>query len=192
MEDVLHAIRVKGIASRAAVGVATGRPLEEVDACLAESERRELAFQRPSKKRPGWVLTESGREHHAHWLREAHTAHALDTLAGHYDGFLAVNSEVKGVSARWQSAPDEAMRFDLMDRIEALHEQAAPVLQGAAFCVPRYGRYGERLRAALEKLEEDPRYFVSPLVDSYHTVWFECHEDFLLTLGRTRAGEGSQ
>ncbi len=44
----------------------------------------------------------------------------------------------------------------------------------------------------MEKIEDDPRYFVSPLVDSYHSVWFECHEDFLLTLGRTRAGEGSE
>ena len=32
---------------------------------------------------------------------------------------------------------------------------------------------------------------VSPAVDSYHTVWFEAHEDFLLTLGRTREQKGS-
>ena len=66
------------------------------------------------------------------------------------------------------------------------------VPQARAGIVERFGRYGDRLSVALEKLDEDPRYFVSPQVDSYHTVWFECHEDFLLTLGRTRRGEGSE
>ena len=56
---------------------------------------------------------------------------------------------------------------------------------------PRFTRYGERLSEALEQVETDPRFMVSPAVDSYHTVWFEAHEDFLLTLGRTREAEGS-
>jgi hypothetical protein len=32
-------------------------------------------------------------------------------------------------------------------------------------------------------------WFTSPLVDSYHTVWFELHEDLLATLGLERAEE---
>jgi hypothetical protein len=28
--------------------------------------------------------------------------------------------------------------------------------------------------------------FTAPLVESYHTVWFELHQDLLLTLGRQR------
>ena len=192
MNDVLHAVRVKGIATEDGLAVATGLPREEIEQRLAELQSEDLVLQRPSRKRPGWVVTESGREHHAQWLREAHDAATLERLAGEYEGFLAVNAEVKAVSARWQSAATDADRFDLMDRIEDLHEQVAPVLDRAGSTVGRYGRYRARLGEALEKLEDDPRYFVSPRVDSYHTVWFECHEDFLLTLGRTRAGEGSE
>lgn len=34
---------------------------------------------------------------------------------------------------------------------------------------------------------------LSPLLAmAYHNVWFECHEDFLVTLGRTRAEESSE
>lgn len=192
MSELLHAIRVKGIAPTEGLVVATGLDRGELEAGLAELERDGLILQRPSKKRPGWVLTEEGRARHAAWLEQAHDEETKAALAEHYEGFLVVNAEVKGISARWQSAGGDAERFDLIDRIESLHEQAAPVLERAGGVVPRYGRYGDRLEAALEKLDEDPRYFVSPLVDSYHTVWFECHEDFLLTLGRTRAEEGSE
>lgn len=192
MNAVLHAVRVKGIASEAAIVDATGLTLGEVEKELAVLEADEHVLRRPSKKHPGWVLTESGREHHLAELAAAHDDAARAEIAEHYEGFLAVNAQVKTVSAKWQHATDDAARFDLIDRIETLHGQAAPVLQRAGAAAERYGRYGVRLGAALEKLEDDQRYFVSPLVDSYHTVWFECHEDFLLTLGRTRAGEGSE
>lgn len=191
MNAVLHAIRVKGIASPAAIADATGLPVEQVEQELAILEADELALQRPSRKRPGWVLTEQGRDAHSAQLAAAHDDAQRGEIASHYEGFLAVNAQVKAVSAKWQHATDDATRFDLIDRIEALHGHAAPVLERAGAAAERYGRYGARLGAALEKLEDDQRYFVSPLVDSYHTVWFECHEDFLLTLGRTRAGEGS-
>jgi len=192
VNHVLHAIRVKGIASEASIVDATGLTLDEIEQELAMLEADELALRRPSRKRPGWVLTEVGRERHAADLASAHDEAILQDIATHYEGFLAVNAQVKTVSAKWQHATDDAARFDLIDRIETLHGRAAPVLERAGAAAERYGRYGARLGAALEKLEEDQRYFVSPLVDSYHTVWFECHEDFLLTLGRTRAGEGSE
>jgi hypothetical protein len=57
--------------------------------------------------------------------------------------------------------------------------------------VPRFGAYARRLEASLDKAATDPRFVVSPAVDSFHTVWFECHEDYLLMLGRSREQEGS-
>ena len=192
MNEVLHAVRVKGIATPAAVCAATGLEQPEVEQELAALEAAGLALQRPSRKRPGWVLTETGREQHARDLAAAHDEAAREDIAKQYEGFLAVNAQVKTVSAKWQHATDDAARFELIDRIEDLHGKAAPVLERAGAVADRFSRYGTRLGAALEQLEEDQRYFVSPLVDSYHTVWFECHEDFLLTLGRTRAQEGSE
>ena len=190
MDDVLHALRVKGIATPEALAEATGLDPETVLAHLRELEAEGVAFERPSRKRPGWVLSEQGRDRHAAELLAAHPADGREQLAGLYDGFLALNNDVKGLSARWQHADDD--RFDLLGKLEDVHVLADRALTKTGDEVPRFARYNRRLAVALEKIEDDPRYFVSPKVDSYHTVWFECHEDFLLTLGRTRAEEGSE
>lgn len=190
--DVLHALRVKGIAAPDALADALGVPVETVADRLATLDADGLAFERPSRKRPGWVVSESGRDAHAEWLATGTDDATRARLDEHYQRFLAVNAEVKGLSARWQSVTDDAERFDLTERLEIAHERAVPALAGAGTVIARYGRYPERLQEALDRIHDDPRYFVSPRVDSYHTVWFECHEDFLLTLGRTRAEEGSE
>jgi hypothetical protein len=33
----------------------------------------------------------------------------------------------------------------------------------------------------------DAAYFAAPMIASYHTVWFELHEDLLATLGIARS-----
>jgi hypothetical protein len=54
----------------------------------------------------------------------------------------------------------------------------------------RFGRYEDRLSAAVARVEAgDHDWFTKPLIDSYHTVWFELHEDLLSTLGKERASE---
>lgn len=51
--------------------------------------------------------------------------------------------------------------------------------------VPRFARYGERLSAAFERVEEGEMHYLSdPDVDSLRSIWVEFHNDVLLTLGR--------
>jgi hypothetical protein len=192
MDDVLHALRVKGIATPEALAEATGMAPDAVLAHLRELDAEGVAFERPSRKRPGWVLSEAGRDRHAAEIAQAHPPEHREELAELYEGFLDLNNDVKGLSARWQHAASDDDRFDLLGKLEDVHVLADKALAATGEVVPRFGRYNRRLGIALEKIEDDPRYFVSPKVDSYHTVWFECHEDFLLTLGRTRAEEGSE
>ena len=46
--------------------------------------------------------------------------------------------------------------------------------------------------AALARLHAgDKDWFTKPLIDSYHTVWFQLHEDLLTTLGIERSQEGA-
>jgi hypothetical protein len=64
------------------------------------------------------------------------------------------------------------------------------VLVDLAACVERYGSYGDRLDAAIDRARSGETAYVDrPLVDSYHTVWFELHEDLLATLGLDRSQE---
>ena len=39
-------------------------------------------------------------------------------------------------------------------------------------------------------LAGDTDWFTKPMIPSYHTVWFELHEDLLATLGIERGSEG--
>ena len=56
----------------------------------------------------------------------------------------------------------------------------------------RFGRYRERLDRALIRVDGgDHTMLAAPLTDSYHTVWFELHEDLLTTLGIERSQEAS-
>jgi hypothetical protein len=53
--------------------------------------------------------------------------------------------------------------------------------------VARFSYYRTHLEAALEKAEDGAIEWVSDArLPSYHTVWFELHEDLLRLLGRKR------
>jgi pyruvate,orthophosphate dikinase len=56
--------------------------------------------------------------------------------------------------------------------------------------LPRLEDYSSRLhRAAKLVAEGDHGYIASPRVDSYHSIWFELHEDLILLAGRSREDE---
>ncbi len=66
----------------------------------------------------------------------------------------------------------------------------AQALAAFAAALPRLDRYRERLDAALARAEGGEIEFVSGAkIDSYHTVWFELHEELLRILDRTRADQ---
>jgi pyruvate,orthophosphate dikinase len=57
---------------------------------------------------------------------------------------------------------------------------------------PRFGIYRPRLSRALERVRAgDTSFMARPVIDSYHTVWFELHEDLIAITGRTRAAEAA-
>lgn len=140
----------------------------------------------------GHMLTEYGRTTHRGLLDAERAALDLDRLAQVYDRFLALNTTMKGHIARAGSTTDADARFELSGEVGDVVERVEPVLERTEAVVARFGPYRTRLRAALDKVDDgDWTYLGSPSVDSVHTVWMECHEDFLLTLGRSREEEGS-
>lgn len=191
MHEVLHALRIKGRASAAEVAHAVGVAAEDVEAAFRELAADGLAVERATGRRPGWLLTTAGRDRADEQVRTAHDETIQGLLAAQYSTFLHCNDQVKQLCASWQTAADEQRRFTLLDDLHELHEQVDPALDKAGEAVDRFHRYRVRLATALERVPDDPRYLVSPIVDSFHTVWFECHEDFLLSLGKSRAQEGS-
>jgi hypothetical protein len=73
-----------------------------------------------------------------------------------------------------------------------LHAKVAPICADLGAALDRFGGYGPRLSLALERVQAgDLDWFTKPMLPSYHTVWFELHEDLLATLGIERSAEGT-
>lgn len=115
-----------------------------------------------------------------------------------YHGFERINPDLKQVITDWQTMNVRGERrvndhsdsdYDdkVIDRLCTLHERAETVLAGLARGLPRMAIYGRKLEAALDRVESGEPEWVSDIHrDSYHTVWFELHEDLLRIMGETR------
>ena len=145
------------------------------------------------------MLTKEGRAAHPALLAEAVTDAERDGVGRTYDAFIPVNQRFKEVCTRWQVRPgpdgseepndhaDEAYDAAVVGELGSIHDDAVKALAPAAEASPRFGRYGERFEAALDRVRGgDQAAFARPMSHSYHDVWMELHQDLLLTLGRER------
>jgi hypothetical protein len=115
-----------------------------------------------------------------------------------HESFERVNGTLKAVITDWQTVPVRGERvpnhhadadYDrkVIDRLGDVHDQAEPILGGLAERVSRMRVYQDKLLEALEKTEDGAIEWVSDArIESYHTVWFELHEDLLRLVGRSR------
>jgi hypothetical protein len=198
---VLHGLRLKGVAPAEAVAQAVDLPVAEVEARLPELEAEGLVARR-SGRLVGWGLTPAGRDEHGRLLGdEARAAGAHATVARSYRRFRALNAGVLDACSRWQvrDVRGRPVRNDHRDRrydarvvadLARLEAQAEPLLDDLEGALDRYGRYRPRLRHAVDRVEAgEGDWFTKPLMPSFHTVWFELHEDLLATLGLDRTAE---
>lgn len=146
------------------------------------------------------AITPSGREIHAEWARVDPDSEEYAVCRRVYEQFLRFDAQVKQLTTEWQLAgatsggetynPEE---WRLIDRLVALDEKAGPVVSQLGRTVSRFADYRPRLRKALEQLEGGNReWFSGVKCDSYHTVWWQLHEDQLLTLGIDRRHDSAQ
>lgn len=173
---LLHRLRLRGMLADTSL-----------DAAALESEG--LASSTPA----GLMITEAGMNRADEQLAAEREAIDAAAVAAAYERFLAVNREAKARCARWQQASlGVEERFVLLGELQDLTERVGAALSRTALQLPRFGSYGPRLEAALETAGlGDGRWINDPTIDSFHTVWMECHEDYLLVLARSREVEGS-
>jgi hypothetical protein len=191
--EVLHAIRLRGLVPTATLVEIVGASEADLAGPLSRLTDEGSIFFRDGRRLSGYALTEDGRARHADRLAAWAAGGPVREMEDVYDSFLDFNGTLKTMCSAWQQiGEDPAARWEAVDGLEGLHAKAATVFAAAGALVPRFTRYADRLSGAVAVLKAgDERYFTSPTVDSYHTVWFEAHEDFLLVLGRDRATEGS-
>jgi hypothetical protein len=200
---VLFTVRLKGFADADAVAVATGMPLEEVEEHLQAAAAAGRAVRREGRL-TGWSVTSAGREHVNEAVQaELEAAGVRDTVERAYREFLVVNPELLAVCTDWQlrmvdgkqvpnDHSDTTYDKEVVSRLRQVDDAVQPVCDALEGALERFRRYGPRLSTALTKVESgEVEWFTKPMIDSYHTVWFELHEDLLATLGIERGSEGT-
>ena len=201
---VLHALRIKGLAEAEVVADMMDADLEATRAELAHLGSLELVSYRYGRI-PGFKLTAEGRAHGEELVREElERTGTRPVIARAYEEFLTRNDELLAVCTAWQlrdiggepqvnDHADAAHDAAVHRRLEALHEQIDPVLEALASSLARFGGHRRRLRTALDHvLAGDHDYFTKPMFPSYHSLWFELHEDLLATLGTERSPGGNR
>lgn len=199
----LHGLRLRGVAGADDIA----RYLDaDVDA-LADELRALCAEGLVVERRgrfAGYQLTDAGRVEGERLLVTELDGHGLrPRVEAAYEEFLGLNSQLLTVCTQWQlrTQGGETVANDhgdpdhdraVVDALVALDQQARPVLASLQEALDRFAGHAGRLRYALDRVvagEHD--WFTKPMFPSYHSCWFELHEDLLATLGRERHREGS-
>lgn len=192
----LQAIRLKGKPNLADIAWATNTAENEaaviLRALLNEDMCREaeecFSLTRSGRDRLNLLLTQEGK---------CIDRIALSEIYGRFDAY---NSDLKRIVTDWQlkneTTPNDHVDviYDagVVGRLAELHEKFKPELAEMVEIAPRLAAYPNRFAAALAKIQcGEYIWFARPMIDSYHTVWFEMHEDLIGLSGLTRAGESA-
>ena len=194
MQDaLLIALKLRGFASAATLEAMTGEP-------VADGIAAALADGLVSEAKLGLRLTPAGQVAAVACWDAARGRIAPDAMAALYADFHVPNAAFKAVIADWQLCngvvndhQDTAYDAAVLARLAAIDADICPLIARAAVLEPRLARYADRLAAALAAIAAGNHRFVAvPLLDSYHTVWFELHEELIRLAGLSRAAEAAE
>jgi hypothetical protein len=192
----LHGLAVKKAGGADAVAAVLGADQAAVATALDEA----VAAGRAAGAKGTFMVSPAGRE----WLDQRYPEvfaefRADPEASAAYERFEKINRELLALFTDWQMVPaaggervpndhsDADYDAGVIDRLGAQHERAEKVLDRFAALEQRLGIYKQRLDDAYDKVLAGEHDWVSGArIDSYHTVWFELHEDLLRMLGRER------
>ncbi|HKY14848.1 MAG TPA: hypothetical protein VJM33_07965 [Microthrixaceae bacterium] len=198
---VLHGLRLSGFATADHIANRWALDVPTVELTLARCRDDGLVVHREGRL-TGWMLSAAGRSTGERMLAaELDRAGARGIAEAGYGAFQPLNAEFLALCTDWQLRvlDGEQVLNDHQDpehdsaviaRLEDLHPRVSAILDELSAPVPRFAQYDARLSFALGRVRaNDVDWLTKPVIDSYHTVWFELHEDLLATLGRDRATE---
>ena len=187
--QLLQAVRLKGRVSLAELAKTVGAD----DTAVTETVRR-LATAGLLIDGPTVRISRDGRARLAELLaaeRQGVDSAAIDAA---YAEFRSVNFNFKAMVTDWQLRDSQPNQHDdpeydavVLARLDDVHQQVTPILAAVTAALPRLRGYPVKLAAALDKVKSgETAWLTRPLIDSYHTVWFELHEELILAAGLTR------
>ncbi|MBX9605108.1 MAG: hypothetical protein K2Y51_02730 [Gammaproteobacteria bacterium] len=195
LHRVMHGVAIRKHGDAAAVAGLAGLPLAKVQAVLAGA----VTGGRVAEVDGKYMLTPCGQMMLAgEYSRFNDALRANADFIAAYQRFEVINKDLKQVITDWQTLEvggkrvandhsNKAYDAQVIGKLGDLHERFEPILKKLCAGEPRLKVYSDKLTAALEKAEDGDIAWVSDAkLDSYHTVWFELHEDLLRLTGNVR------
>ncbi|GIE83256.1 hypothetical protein Aph02nite_92060 [Actinoplanes philippinensis] len=194
---VLHTLRCLGFTDLQRVADTAGLTPSDAESRLIDLAVGGLVT-RTSGAFGGWGLTAAGKTADARLVAEeldAAGSRAAVTTA--YEAFMILNPELMDLCTAWHMRPvdgvaevndhtDPAYDARVLARFVDLDRRASDVCSALSATLPRFGRYRGRLTAALDLAKAGKLEHLADTTTSYHNVWFQLHEDLLVTLGIPR------
>ncbi|MFC9997100.1 pyruvate, phosphate dikinase [Nocardia sp. NPDC127526] len=194
--DILRLVGIKGRVNADNLAASLSAEAGEIASRCTDLVTSGLCASTPA----GFRLTPEGRPRLEQLLTAERAAVDAAAIAAAYDEFCVFNADLKVIITDWQMK-DPATVNDHADadydaavlaRLTETHQRLRPLVARLGEIAPRLVRYLDRLDRAVERIAEgDHTYVARPIMDSYHTVWFELHEDLIGLCGRTRADEAA-
>jgi pyruvate,orthophosphate dikinase len=198
-EQLLMCLRIKGFGKAEAIGEAMGTSAEEVQGALADLVARQWA----EATKVGYRLSPSGRAEADKAFELERAGLDQNIFAKLYEEFSPINDAFKQLVTRWQmrTVGDRQVRNDhadaaydksVLEGFDPIHRDISDLIGTIAASASRIGHYRQRLDLALGKIRSgNVSYIAAPDRDSYHTVWFELHQDLIGLAGTTRQKEAA-
>lgn len=193
---VLMTLRLKGRVAAASLAGTVGRPEQAVATELESAVDAGWAVEKNGQFR----LTPEGRDQVTSHVAEERAGLDANRLEDLYHRFDDYNNELKRVVSSWQvrddgqpnDHSDQAYDDQVARDLDALHDSLTGWFAELSDTVPRLARYPEKFETAIGAVRAGELTFIAkPIADSYHTVWFELHEELIQLLGRDRATEAA-
>jgi pyruvate,orthophosphate dikinase len=193
LDLLLQVLRLKGRATHEALAAAVhADPTDAIAELMAAGHVENTKF--------GYRVTELGstRVEELYALEREKASLVIDDV---YESFVPINDEVKQIVTDWQmrSVGGQVTVNDHSDhrhdqrviaRLRRTDARVSTALAPLTTALTRFEVYPRRLqRAVTQVCDGDHTMLAAPLKDSYHTVWFELHEELIILSGRNRAEE---
>ena len=189
---VLQAVRLKGRVTEADLVATLGEDAADVAATLAQLTATGLLVEGKTFR-----ISAEGRERLNALLANERSGVDQNALAETYGDFRVVNNEFKALVSDWQIKDGQPNSHDdaeydaaILNRLDNLHQQVLPIAAAITTLLPRLSAYAAKLNSAVDKVKAgDTTWFTRPIMDSYHTVWLELHEELIGASGLSREEE---
>jgi hypothetical protein len=189
---VLQAVRLKGRVGEADLAATVDEDPADIAATSAQLTAAGLLVQGKTLR-----ISPEGRERLNARLAQERSGIDQIVLAKSYDDFRSVNARFKALVADWQIKDGQPNAHDdpeydaaVLNRLDNVHQQVLPIIAAVTTLLPRLSAYAKKLDSALAKVKAgETTWLARPIIDSYHTVWFELHEELIAASGLTREEE---